>query len=118
LVFRPILRDLIDASDGAVAALFIDHQGEAVDTVGQLPDYDLKVVGAYGGIFLTQVEAAARAVPLGPVERLKIEWEHSTILACLVDKEYFLVLVLRRGANEGIAWNELARTRDRIRQEM
>jgi predicted regulator of Ras-like GTPase activity (Roadblock/LC7/MglB family) len=118
LVFRPILSDLVASVDGALAALFIDHQGEAVDAVGLLPDYDLKVIGAYQGIFLTQMEAIGHAIPLGGLERLKIEWEDSTILNALVDDEYYLILVLRSGANEGIAWNQLARTRERIREEM
>lgn len=118
MVFRAILHDLVASIDGALAALFIDHHGEAVDAAGLLPDYDLKVIGAYQGIFLNQIEAIGGAIPLGGVERLKIEWEDSTILNTLVDDEYYLILVLRTGANEGIAWNQLARTRERIRQEM
>ena len=118
MVFRPILRDLLASVDGALGALFIDHLGEAVDTVGMLSDYDLKVIGAYQGIFLTQIDAIARPTALGRVDRLKIEWDESTILHLLVDDEYYVILVLRAGANEGIAWNRLAQTRDRIRQEM
>jgi len=118
LVFRPILRDLVAIVDGALAALFIDHQGEAVDTAGFLPDYDRKVIGAYQGIFLTKIETICRTLDHGRVDRVKIEWEGSTILKSAVDDEYYLILVLGPGANEGFAWNELARTRERIRQEM
>ena len=118
MVFRSILRDLVTAVDGALAALFIDHQGEAVDTVGFLSDYDRKVIGAYQGIYLTRVESICRAIDLGRVDRVKIEFEGSTILKSVIDDEYYLILVLRPGANEGTAWNQLAITRERIRQEM
>lgn len=118
MVFRPILRDLVTAVDGALAALFIDHQGEAVDTVGFLPDYDRKVIGAYQGIYLTQLEAICRSIDHGRVDRVKIQFEGSTILKSVIDDEYYLILVLRPGANEGTAWNQLAITRERIRREM
>jgi predicted regulator of Ras-like GTPase activity (Roadblock/LC7/MglB family) len=118
LVFRVILRDLVAAVDGALAALFIDHHGEAVDAFGSLPDYDLKIIGAYQGIYLGQIEAICRAMAHGGAAQLKIEWDRATILNTVVDDEYYLVLVLASGANEGIAWRELARTRERVRQEM
>ncbi len=118
MVFRPILRELVTAVDGALAALFIDHHGEAVDAVGVLPEYELKVIGAYQGIFLSQLEAICAATAHGRADRLKLEWKDSTILNSLVDDEYYLILVLRSGANEGIAWNHLARARELVRREM
>lgn len=118
MVFRAILRDLVATVDGTLAALFIDHHGEAVDTAGFLPDYDRKVIGAYQGIFITQIEAICEALGHGRVDRVKIEFEGSTILKTVVDDQYYLILVLGPDANEGLAWNHLARTRELLRQEM
>ena len=119
-MFRLILDQLLMMTHGALAALFLDWEGETVELVcdRDLSDHELRILGAYQGIFLTQIDAIARPTALGRVDRLKIEWDESTILHLLVDDEYYVILVLRAGANEGIAWNRLAQTRDRIRQEM
>lgn len=116
--FKKILNDVVDGVDGALAALFVDHQGEAVEVVGDLPPWDLKVIGAYQGIFLGQMVAICGSLAHGSPQRLKVEWADSTILNWAIDDEYYLVLVLRRGSNEGLAWRALARGRQRIQQEM
>lgn len=116
--FEAILNSVVENVDGAVAALFVDREGEAVQIVGHLPPYDMKVIGAYQGIFLGQMAAVCSAVEHGRPERLKLEWERSTILNLAIDEEYYLVLVLREGANEGLAWRALSNTRDRILKEI
>lgn len=116
--FRTILNDVVDSVDGALAALFVDHQGEAVEVVGDLPPWDLKVIGAYQGIFLGQMVAICGSLDHGTPRRLKVEWEDSTILNWAIDREYYLVLVLRKGTNEGLAWRALTRGVERIQQEM
>ncbi|MGH9457705.1 MAG: roadblock/LC7 domain-containing protein [Thermoanaerobaculia bacterium] len=116
--FKRILDQLVDGVDGALAAVFIHDDGETVETVGTLSDYDLKVIGAYQGIFLTRVKALCKALDHGEPQRLKIEWNGSKILNCPIDEEYSVVLVVTPESNEGLAWRALLRGRDRIRQEM
>lgn len=116
--FQQILNDVIESVDGAVAALFVDHQGEAVQIAGELPTWDMKVIGAYQGIFLNQVSAACSALDEGAPRRMKVEWERSIVLNWAIDEEYYLVLVLRSGSNEGLAWRALGAGRDRVLEEM
>ncbi|HVR42452.1 MAG TPA: hypothetical protein VMS56_03315 [Thermoanaerobaculia bacterium] len=116
--FRKILADVVANVDGAVAALFVDHQGEAVEIVGILPAWDLQVIGAYQGIFMTRIAAVSSSLDHGRPERFKIEWDRSMILNWGIDQEYYVALVLRAGSQEGLAWRALARGRDRIREEI
>ena len=116
--FQKILTDVIESVDGAVAALFVDHTGEAVQIVGDLPAWDMKVIGAYQGIFLSQLAAVCAGLEQGAPRRLKVEWERSTILNWAIDDEYYLVLVLRSGSNEGLAWRALGKGRERVLEEM
>lgn len=116
--FGRILRELVASVDSARAAVFIDHQGEAVETVGDLPPYDMKVIGAYQGIFFSQAAALSDSLEHGVPQRIKIQWERSLLLSEAVDEEYFVVIVLGRNANEGLAWRALSMARDRIREEM
>lgn len=116
--FRKILTDVVSSVDGAVAALFVDRHGETVQIVGDLPAWDMKVIGAYQGIFLTRLEAACATFDDAPPRRLKVEWQRSLILNQAIDDEYYLVLVLRTGSNEGLAWRALGKGRKRLLEEM
>ena len=60
-MFRLILDELLVTTHGALAALFLDFEGETVELVcdRDLSDHDLRILGAYQGIFL---DAAAHAL--------------------------------------------------------
>ena len=59
MAFQKILHELVTSTPGAIGALFLDWEGETVEMLGARPfdadDHDLKIVGAYQGIFLTQL---------------------------------------------------------------
>ena len=48
-MFRMILNELLATTPGALAALFLDYEGETVDLVcdRDLSDHDLRIIGAY-----------------------------------------------------------------------
>lgn len=118
-MFEKILSDMVGSIDGALGALFLDYQGEAVQVVGKtLPSFDLQVIGAYQGIFVSQLERICRETRIGALERFKIDWGGSKLLSSAVQDGYFVVLVLRGESIESLAWHQLNRCRERLLQEM
>ena len=122
VAFQRILRSLVASTHGALGAIFLDSEGETVEVVTERPldadDHDLRVIGAYQGIFLTRLRELAAKVPVGTPQRFKIEFEKSSILSCDLTDGYYLVLVIDHDANEGLAWRQMLATRAEVLREM
>ncbi|HVS30019.1 MAG TPA: hypothetical protein VMS98_01070 [Thermoanaerobaculia bacterium] len=122
MAFRRILRSLVATTHGALGAIFLDFEGETVEVVTERPldadDHDLKVIGAYQGIFLKRLRDIAARLPVGKPLRFKIEFDRLATLACDLKDGYYLVLVIDHEANEGVAWRRLESCRDQVLREM
>jgi predicted regulator of Ras-like GTPase activity (Roadblock/LC7/MglB family) len=122
LLFRRILRDLLQSTRGSLGAIFLDSEGETVEAITERPfdadDHDLRVIGAYQGIHLSHLKRLCDALRAGTPHRFKIEFEKMNVLSCDLKDGYYLVLVVDDSANEGVAWRELEMCRDRIVAEL
>ena len=120
MIFRNILDELLATTSGALAALFLDYEGETVQLVcdRDLSDHDLRIIGAYQGIFLSRLKELCNDLGAGAPQRFKIDFEKTTVLSCDLKDGYYVVLLLEPGANEGVAWHHLARCRERLLAEM
>ena len=122
MAFQRILRSLVASTHGALGAIFLDWEGETVEVVTERPldadDHDLRVIGAYHGIFLTRLREVAEKVKIGVPIRFKLEFERSATMACDLKDGYYLVLVVDHDANEGLAWRRLLTTREEVLKEM
>ena len=117
--FYQLLERMMDGLDGALGAMFLDQEGEAVVIVPKkLPRYDLQVIGAYEGIYLSQLRRIAEDSGMGGTERFTISCANSTLLTFTLKDGYYLVLVLDHSGLEGVGWHRLARCRDAILEEM
>lgn len=117
--FQTILRECLSSVPGAVAALFLDHEGEtvAMETDG-CSLHDARVIGAYAGIFLTRMERIVGSLGQGATVRLKLEFDRASILTSVLRDGYYLVLVLGSESIEGIAWRRMDATREALLREM
>ena len=122
MAFRRILQQLVRRTHGSLGALFVDYEGETVEVVTERPldadDHDLRVIGAYQGIFLTRLREVAEKLPIGHPQSFKIEFERTVILSCDVKDGYYVVLVVDHEAVEGRAWHELMECRAALIDEM
>jgi predicted regulator of Ras-like GTPase activity (Roadblock/LC7/MglB family) len=119
MTLRATLQRLIDETDGSLGAIFLDHEGEAVDSVtATLSPYEMQVVGAYNGIFLSRLNRICAELNHGTTEGFKIEAEHSRMLVSNLKDGYYLVLVLNREASEGLAWHQLKLASEALREEI
>lgn len=107
--FRYILANLLADTD-ATGVLFLDGSGETVDVAcAEGSPYDMRVLGAYLGIYLKQLETVLEGGPVGTPRLVHIERERQHVFATTLPDDYYLVLVQSR---PGIA----ARTRTSLRR--
>ena len=120
--FRDILADLLQATPGAIGASFLDSEGESVEVVSARPfdtdDHELRVIGAYAGIFLSQLRRIAGATDSGDARRFKIDFAASRIFCCDLKDGYYIAAVVDAAAVEGVVWKQLERCRHALLAEM
>ena len=119
-MFRLILHEMLATTGGALAALFLDWEGETVELVcdRDLNDHDLRILGAYQGIFLGRLRTLCDNAGFGEPRRFKIEFAEITVLSADVKDGYYLVLLVDGRAIEAMAWRKLERCRERLIEEM
>jgi len=120
--FRDILADLLQSTPGAIGAAFLDSEGESVEVVSARPfdtdDHELRIIGAYAGIFLSQLRRIAGATEGGTVQRFKIDFAASRIFCCDLKDGYYIAAVIDAAAVEGVIWNQVDRCREALLTEM
>jgi predicted regulator of Ras-like GTPase activity (Roadblock/LC7/MglB family) len=121
-MFQAILGDLLRNAEGAIGAIFLDHEGESValrsERIFDIGEYGLKAIGAYSGMFLNQARRLCENVDGGEPDRLTISFEHAKVLSCSLKDGYYLVLVMDAHANEGLAWQHIGQTRATLMAEI
>lgn len=117
--FQYTLANLLAANDGALAVLFLDETGETVDMAcAELTPYQMKVVGAYVGIYLRQMSEVAEAAGLGLLDVLHIEKEKIHLFAAPLPDGYYLVLVQSRPSLVAHSRRTLLVARDELAREI
>lgn len=118
--FRRILDELLTSTRGSIAALFLDYEGETVELLSarELDTHDLKIIGAYQGIFLTRLRELCARLSAGAPQRFKVEFDKTTILSSDLKDGYYVVLLVDGSANEGVAWRQLDACREKLIAEI
>lgn len=107
--YQYILANLLAKADGAVGVLFLDDSGETVDLAcSEFTPYQMRVLGAYLGIYMRQLRKVTEGNSLGVPELIHIEKEALHIYAAPLPDGYYLVLVQRQPAMVGKAERALA----------
>lgn len=120
MIFRLILHELVATTGGAFAAIFLDFEGETVELVcdRDLSDHDLRIVGAYQGIFLGRLREMCDRLAIGTLHRFKLEFRDTMVLSCDLKDGYYIVLLADHRANEGMVWQQMEACRAKLLAEM
>jgi hypothetical protein len=95
--FIGVLNRLLEEASGAVGALFLDESGEVVDMVSRdLPDDEIRILGAYLGIYMRQLAATVAGAKLGRLRSVHLEKASLQMLVLPLPDGYSVVLVQRR----------------------
>lgn len=97
--YQYILANLLANVDGAVGVLFLDDSGETVDlSCSEYTPYQMRVLGAYLGIYMRQLEKVLEGNRLGEPRRIHVHKDALHIYAQPLPEGYYLVLVQRQPA--------------------
>jgi len=118
-VFEFILADLLAKNESAVGCLFLDDSGETVDLAcSEFSPYQMRVVGAYVGIYLRQMQAFLDEGGHGAPAWLHIEKDALHIYVMPLPDGYYLVLVQRAPGLAAQSRRTLEHARDQLVREL
>ncbi|APG25242.1 MAG: roadblock/LC7 domain-containing protein [Syntrophotalea acetylenica] len=116
--FKTVLRDLVNSVPGARGAIIADWEGEAVDQVGPMDEYDLRLVGAHKGIILGNLRVMLDRIGNDDLREVIISTRDTQTLVLPITPDYFLVLAGCRNQLLGRARFAARRCVQILRQEI
>ncbi len=117
--FLEILKQAVDNVKGGIAGTIMAKDGIAIQNyVKDKAAYDMDSVGVEYGRILEATKNASSMLKLGEVEELSIAAEGSTVIIRLIDKDYFIAIVLGPEGNFGKARYYLKRAAAGVRKEL
>lgn len=96
--FKKLLTRLLEDIPGAVGAIIIDWEGEAVDQVTRVDEYDIKILGAHSGIILGMIREVLTRIDSGELDEVVIRTEQNKIMMNPLTEDYLLILQLDESA--------------------
>ncbi len=96
--FNYLLTNLLADIPGALGAIFLDHEGEAIEWVTRHGEpYEIKVEGAFHSVFKRRLGAPLEEAGGGPLRSYELAGERLTALTRVLCDGYYVVLVMERG---------------------
>ncbi len=103
-MFKNILREVVENTDGAVAGILMGFDGITVDSyVDEASGIDMETVGSEYSQVLTQIKQAAELLEMGRAREVAVQAEKMTTVMRLINDEYFVALAMQPTGNFGKA---------------
>jgi len=119
VAFQYLLTNLLVDVPGAQGAVFLDPEGESVELISrQATAYELKLEGAYHGIFLRQAARLAALTRAGELERIAIAGTQMQVVSRALKGGYYLVLIMETGTSTAIACEAMQRASEHFNREI
>ncbi|WP_321365573.1 roadblock/LC7 domain-containing protein [uncultured Desulfuromusa sp.] len=115
--FKSLLKRLLEDIPGALGAIIVDWEGESVDHVARIDDYDIKVLGAHSGIILSRLRDTLSRVDSGDLDQVVIRAAGNKILISPLTEDYLLMLQLGGEAIVARAAYKMRHCVDELRDE-
>ncbi len=118
-VFARILHLVVRQTPGALGAVFIDWEGEAItDHCRSRRRTDMRLLGAHWAVIYFLVRNHLASLRAQGVERLVLRLEHLLVVVAKVTTDYLLVVALRPEGNLARALSACDVAVERLRREM
>ena len=117
-VFAKILEEVVAAIPGALGAVFVDWEGEAVDTYSRIGDTNVRIVGAHWCIAYYQAHGIFTKLGLLSPLELVLRFADQQVIIRRVTEEYLVVLAMSPEGNLGRALHLLSRADEKLREQM
>ena len=103
-MFKEILRDLVDRTDGGVAGLLMASDGIAIDQYSRdAGGFDIESVGMEYSVVLKGVQRASEMLDAGDTKEVSVRTDRLTTVVRMLTDEYFVALAVEPGGNVGKA---------------
>jgi predicted regulator of Ras-like GTPase activity (Roadblock/LC7/MglB family) len=103
-MFKDVLRDVVERTEGGIAGLLMGFDGIAVENyVRTGASVDVESVGMEYSVILTQIIKAAKMLEAGDAREVSIQAENLTTIIRLLNPQYFVALTLAPHGNYGKA---------------
>ncbi len=117
--FADILRETVEAVDGAVAAVLMGSDGIAVDQhVRPGSDCDVEAVAVEFSRVMEEIKKASGILGFGKVQEIVIGSDGTSLVIRPVNADYHITLVLSGGANAAKARYLLKKAAKRTGKEL
>ena len=118
-MFETVLTNLLNSNKDALGVLFLDGTGETVHLAcGDFSQDDMKIVGAYLGIYLRRFEKLLAGNGLGELKVVHIEKRGLHIYMAPMPDEYCLALVQKHPARVAQARASLGEAVEQLKHEL
>ncbi|MGB5813285.1 MAG: hypothetical protein WBG86_22305 [Polyangiales bacterium] len=103
-MFREILQDIVERTDGGVAGLLMASDGIAIDQYSAADGpFDIESVGMEYSVVLKGVLRAAEMLDTGTTDEISVKSDRLTTVVRMLSDEYFVAVTLEPGGNIGKA---------------
>ena len=103
-MFREILQEVVDNTDGGVAGLLMGFDGIPVDQyVREEAGVDVESVGMEYSVILKSIRQASEMLDAGSAHEIAIKSERVQTVIRLLNDEYFVAVTLKPSGNLGKA---------------
>lgn len=107
-MFKDVLRNLVEGTDGAVASILMGFDGITVDSYTRPPSaggppWSVETVGAEYSALLGQIKQASTMLEFGSTSEVSVQADGMTTVVRLLNDEYFVALAIEPSANMGKA---------------
>lgn len=101
-MFKEILREVVENTDGAVASILMGFDGITVDSyVDSTSGIDMETVGSEYSQVLSQIKQAAQLLDMGSAREVAVQAENMTTVMRMINDEYFVALAISPSGNLG-----------------
>lgn len=109
-MFKEVLQEVVDNTDGGVAGLLMGYDGIPVDQYVKDGVFDIETIGMEYSVIVKSIRQAAEMLDVGTAREIAIKSERLTTLIRMLNDDYFVAVTLKPSGNLGKA-RFLMRTR-------
>jgi len=101
-MFKQVLREVVERTEGGIAGLVMGFDGIPVENyVKGDAAFDMETIGMEYSVILTQISKAAGMLEAGAAREVAIQAERMTTIMRMLNEQYFVALAMAPNGNFG-----------------
>ncbi len=100
-MFDDALKDMVTSISGGQAAVVMGFDGIPVSMFASDEEQDIETIGMEFSVLLREVKKASEMLESGQMEEVTVRTEKMSTILRVINKEYFVAMVIVPGGNLG-----------------